>query len=346
MADPLSIAAAGAGFLSLAGQVADGLIKLRAFYKASKYAPKEVQSLCDEMDVVRSLLEIAGSRTQNGSPPRSDHIHSGKVLAQFTTNGKKSVEEAPSVESTRIVRLPYWFLQQEYALQLRRATAGWLFSRPVHRIVPQDCSLFEACRIGDIESIRTLLSTREASPFDRTACGATALQFAMEGGQLEVCRLLRQAGIFSQFRIIDYRRTFASLQRSMSDFSDHNRSLLRTVVGHDDPDREWFVEHCEEMYEDEGQWIRHIYAEADLFSLLLRADHKTALLQISDLKAYAEARNTPFSYPHFLPFISRILSNSAVIHQIRLMPHNYTWLVYALAHEIAQDRRDQEEEHQ
>lgn len=82
MADPLSIAAAGAGFLSLAGQVADGLIKLRTFYKASKYAPKEVQSLCDEMDVVRSLLEIAGSRTQNGSPPRSDHIHSGKVLAQ------------------------------------------------------------------------------------------------------------------------------------------------------------------------------------------------------------------------------------------------------------------------
>lgn len=43
MADPLSIAAAGAGFLSLAGQVADGLIKLRAFYKASKYAPQGVQ---------------------------------------------------------------------------------------------------------------------------------------------------------------------------------------------------------------------------------------------------------------------------------------------------------------
>ena len=80
----------------------------------------------------------------------------------------------------------------------------------------------------------------------------------------------------------------------MSDFSDHNRSLLRTVVGHDDPDRHWFVEHCEEMYEEEGDWIRCLYADAGLFPLLLHADHKTALLQISDLRGYFEARSLGF----------------------------------------------------
>lgn len=178
------------------------------------------------------------------------------TIEKVTMHGKKSAKEDPSVESARTVRLPYWFLQQRYALQLRRAIAGWLFSRSVHRIVPHDCSLFEACKIGDVDSIKTLLSTREASPYDRTASGATALEFAIQGGHLEVCRILRQAGIFSQFRIVDYCRTFASLERSMSDFSDHSRSLLRTVVGHDDPDRHWFVEHCEEMYEDQGDWIR------------------------------------------------------------------------------------------
>ena len=118
-------------------------------------------------------------------------------IEKVTIQGKNCVEDAPSAEPTRIVRLPLWFIQRQYASQLRRATAGWLFSWPVHRIVPYDCSLFEACRIGDIDSIRTLLSTREASPFDRTASNATALQFAMESGQLEVCRLLRQAGILS-----------------------------------------------------------------------------------------------------------------------------------------------------
>lgn len=82
MADPLSIAAAGAGFLSLAGQVADGLMKLRAFYKASKYAPQDVRSLCDEMDVVRSLLEDAGNRTRNASPSCSNHTHASSLLAQ------------------------------------------------------------------------------------------------------------------------------------------------------------------------------------------------------------------------------------------------------------------------
>jgi hypothetical protein len=269
------------------------------------------------------------------------------TIEKVTINGKKGVKEAQSSEPTRTVRLPYWFLQQQYAFQLRRATAGWLFSRPVHRTVPYDCSLFEACRIGDIESIRTLLSTREASPFDRTASGATALEFAMQAGQLEVCRLLRQAGIFSQFQTVDYCRTFASLERSMSDFSDHSRSLLRTVVGNDDPDRHWFVEHCEEMYEDEGGWIRRLYADAGLFSLLLHADHKTALLQISDLRAYFEARSrNPFPHRHFLPFISRILLNTAVIQQIRLNPHKYTWLVYAIAHEIAQEQRVQDKKHQ
>ena len=268
-------------------------------------------------------------------------------IEKVTIQGKNCVEDAPSAEPTRIVRLPLWFIQRQYASQLRRATAGWLFSWPVHRIVPYDCSLFEACRIGDIDSIKTMLSTREASPFDRTAYGATALEFAMECGQLEVCRLLRHAGILSQFRIVDYRRTFASLERSMSDFSDHDRSLLRTVVGHDDPDRHWFIEHCEEWYEVDGEWIRGFYAEADLFPLLLHADHKTALLQISDLKAYFETRSRrPFPYRHFLPFIYRILSNTAVIQQIRLSPHKYTWLVYAVANEIAQQRLIQEEEHQ
>ena len=82
MADPLSIAAAGAGFLSLAGPVTDGLIKLGAFYKASKYAPQEVRNLCDEMDVVRSLLEDAGNRTRNASPSCSNHTHSSELLAQ------------------------------------------------------------------------------------------------------------------------------------------------------------------------------------------------------------------------------------------------------------------------
>jgi hypothetical protein len=82
MADPLSIAAAGAGFLSLAGQVADGLIKLRALYKAIRNAPQEVQALCDEMDVVRRFLEDAGNRARNAPLPCSDRFHPSELFAQ------------------------------------------------------------------------------------------------------------------------------------------------------------------------------------------------------------------------------------------------------------------------
>ena len=82
MADPLSIAAAGAGFLSLAGQIAEGLITLRALYKAIKYAPQEVRTLCDEMDVVRILLEDAGNRARNASLNCSDYTHPSGLFAQ------------------------------------------------------------------------------------------------------------------------------------------------------------------------------------------------------------------------------------------------------------------------
>jgi hypothetical protein len=68
MADPLSIAAAGAGFLSLAGQVLDGLVKLRGFIATVDGAPREIHDLCHELDVFRGLLEEAGLRVQESLP--------------------------------------------------------------------------------------------------------------------------------------------------------------------------------------------------------------------------------------------------------------------------------------
>lgn len=72
MADPLSVAAAAAGFLSLAGQLADGLVKLKTLCDTIKNAPREVAELCDEMDMLHRLLEAAGSRAQQALPPGTE----------------------------------------------------------------------------------------------------------------------------------------------------------------------------------------------------------------------------------------------------------------------------------
>jgi hypothetical protein len=75
MADPLSVAAAGAGFLSLAGQVLDGLVKLRGFVATVDSAPREIHDLCHELDVFRGLLEEAGHRVQESLPMGVDASH-------------------------------------------------------------------------------------------------------------------------------------------------------------------------------------------------------------------------------------------------------------------------------
>lgn len=75
MADPLSIAAAGAGFLALAGQVLDGLVKLRGFIATIDSAPREIHDLCHELEVFRGLLEEAGRRVQESLPTGADVSH-------------------------------------------------------------------------------------------------------------------------------------------------------------------------------------------------------------------------------------------------------------------------------
>jgi len=75
MADPLSIAAAGAGFLSLAGQVLDGIVKLRGFIATVDSAPREIHDLCHELEIFRSLLEEAGRRVQETLPMGVDASH-------------------------------------------------------------------------------------------------------------------------------------------------------------------------------------------------------------------------------------------------------------------------------
>lgn len=113
MADPLSIAAAAAGFASLAGQLADGVIKLRELYVTVKNAPSDVETLCDEMDMLRRLLEEAGVGIQQSLPPGMDlsvmkdaFLHLEKMRFQ-TTAVLDSLEAGLIKGATTRLRFPF-----------------------------------------------------------------------------------------------------------------------------------------------------------------------------------------------------------------------------------------------
>ena len=62
MTEPLSTTAAAVGFLSLGGQLADGLIKLRRFYTDVRNAPTEVSWLISSTQNLQTLLDAVGQQ--------------------------------------------------------------------------------------------------------------------------------------------------------------------------------------------------------------------------------------------------------------------------------------------
>jgi hypothetical protein len=64
MADPISLTAAAAGFIGLAGQLAQGVIKVKEIYTTIQDAPRDVKNLCSKMEALQGVLEEVGDQVQ------------------------------------------------------------------------------------------------------------------------------------------------------------------------------------------------------------------------------------------------------------------------------------------
>jgi hypothetical protein len=259
------------------------------------------------------------------------------IWEQTSSRKQRTLHVIKPKRTVRIgsVRLPKWFLQRQYDLQLLYATSGWPFSVNVCGIVQYNSPFFRACQGGDIETIKVLLSSQQASIYDRCPLGTTAFHVALSHHQLEVCKLLRHVGIFARFDDIDYQRSLSHLQRSVNDFTEHNFSLLRVAAPFDNPDGDWFEEYCQTSTEDGSTMV---YADSKLLHLLNSAQSDNATLNISHMKAYFELTNTcDYVHGSFMSYIVRVLSSISAIQEITAARDRHTWIVYALANEIAHE---------
>jgi hypothetical protein len=255
------------------------------------------------------------------------------TFEQTTSHKQRTLVKPKRAVRLLTVRLPKWFLHRQYDLQLLHATSGWPFTMNACSVVPYDSPFFNACRTGEIETIKALLSSQQASIYDRTPDRASAFQLAIGHRQLEVCELLRHAGIFAQFDDNDYRDALCALEESLNDFTEHNVSLLRVAAPPDNPDWDWFEEYSQTRI-DNGITIIHF--DIDLLFLLNSAQSDTAMLNVSHLKEYFELPNgLRYGSRTFMPYIVRVLSNTSVVCEILEAPDRYVWVVYALAKESA-----------
>jgi hypothetical protein len=81
-----------------------------------------------------------------------------------------------------------------------------------------------------------------------------------------------------------------------------------------------------------------VYADSKLLHLLNSAQSDNATLNISHMKAYFELTNTcDYVHGSFMSYIVRVLSSISAIQEITAARDRHTWIVYALANEIAHE---------
>ncbi|KAE9371001.1 hypothetical protein N431DRAFT_18376 [Stipitochalara longipes BDJ] len=75
-----------------------------------------------------------------------------------------------------------------------KATSGWQYSIQPFRAVEENALIFEFCREGNLDGVRSLFKRNEASPWDRGPKGETPLLLASRYFQLDVASFLLQEG--------------------------------------------------------------------------------------------------------------------------------------------------------
>ncbi|KAK4207532.1 ankyrin repeat-containing domain protein [Rhypophila decipiens] len=163
-----------------------------------------------------------------------------KAAADSSTSSNKGTARSitqPSKYSPRTSRLDKWgfsahivaipgpkninyraavhvaFLGKMYAVQLRVSTpGGFQFSfndtaLHVHNIVANDSEMAIACRTGNFDRARILLTNNLAHGSDVTAAGWPMLDFAVESGSARLVRLLLDHGANPNFSYGDHNMT-------------------------------------------------------------------------------------------------------------------------------------------
>jgi hypothetical protein len=206
----------------------------------------------------RHLEELVSRRSDHNhltSAVRTDRMKVGfqSILFSFSievSSERKDKQTKGSVvakavkKSVCTMRLPKWFMQDQYNLAIAHSRNGWLFHPSVYRSVDYHCAFFNACSRGNLKSMKMLLETKQAHLGDRSRLpyrfeSDSALNIAIQCGRFEVCEFLVNAGILSFFQSSDYKTALQDLAFSIFIHQDQGREFLRLIEPEQNSDLDW-----------------------------------------------------------------------------------------------------------
>jgi uncharacterized protein YggL (DUF469 family) len=232
-------------------------------------------------------------------------------------------------QSVCAIRLPNWFVQDQYNLAIARSKNEWLFHPTVYRTVGFRSPFREACRYGDLETMKMLLTTKQAFLGDRYGSSAeSALSVALRFNRFEACELLVKAGTLSFFQSYDYAKAMGSLATILAPRKDESREILRLVEQEQNLDPDWMddvelrsdyykVIHDLRLHAEEAGNSALGRFEARIFPTILCYQHSRSVLETE------------------LDWFSEFLGDQNNLQEVRATTSCSTWLLFTLAHKIS-----------
>lgn len=201
-------------------------------------------SVFDRLDAIEQRTARMPPRTST-----SVKIAFQSVLFNFSVDFSSEREdqvESEVIEDTTVtqtvctIRLPRWFVSEQHNLMVKRAKNGWLYSPALYREVNDSCPFFNACRKGNLDTVRVLNQAFLSDRGPSAKYADSALVAAIDGRQVEVCKFLVNAGIKSFFQDSDYTIALVRLVVGLStDKPEINQNILRLIEPRGNSDCDW-----------------------------------------------------------------------------------------------------------
>lgn len=108
------------------------------------------------------------------------------VTSQNGSAARLGVKRKPPQTSYTRFRVQPWLLNQVWEFGLHRATRGWDVKLRAYRVVPKDNELFQACTLGRIEEVRSILISGKISAYDKDGNGQDTLTVSQKQESVRV----------------------------------------------------------------------------------------------------------------------------------------------------------------
>jgi hypothetical protein len=119
-------------------------------------------------------MQLVHARSLSCLVPSPEAADTGQPDNQTIESLKKRIARSKLSAHYR-ASLPPWLLPRVRDFHVNRAICGWTFSLRSYNILGDDYPAWDACRFGDMDSLKSMLTERQMTLFNRSGGGDSLL---------------------------------------------------------------------------------------------------------------------------------------------------------------------------